>query len=81
MALVLTSDANVFGFREWDKRNYRAPGRLTPRNLLDAARHPRWLFDVMVPDGFPRFENVCDFLPPEVRSACAGVVRGTQSSC
>lgn len=72
-ALVLTSDANVFGFREWDKRNYRAPGRLTPRNLLDAARHPRWLFDVMVPDGFPRFENVRDFLPPEARSARAGV--------
>lgn len=72
-ALVLTTDANVFGFREWDKRNYRAPGRLTPRNLLDAARHPRWLLDVMLPGGFPRFENVLDFLPPEARSARAGV--------
>lgn len=72
-ALVLTSDANVFGFREWDRRNYRAPGRLTPRNLLDVARHPRWLLDVMLPGGFPRFENVLDFLPPEARSARAGV--------
>jgi len=72
-ALVVTTDANVFGFREWDKRNYRAPGKLTLRNMLDAARHPRWLFDVLLPGGFPRFENVVDFLPPEARSAQAGV--------
>lgn len=72
-ALVLTTDANVFGFREWDRRNYRAPGRPTMRNLLDVARHPRWLADVAIPGGFPRFENVLDFLPPEARSARAGV--------
>ncbi|HUG97682.1 MAG TPA: alpha-hydroxy acid oxidase [Gammaproteobacteria bacterium] len=72
-ALVLTTDANVFGFREWDKRNYRAPARLTLRNLFDAARHPRWLLDIAFPGGFPRFENVLDFLPPEARSARAGV--------
>ena len=72
-ALVLTTDANVFGFREWDRRNYRSPGRLTLRNMLDAARHPRWLADVMLPGGFPRFENLADFLPPEARSARAGV--------
>ena len=72
-ALVLTTDANVFGFREWDRRNYRAPGQLTLRNMLDAACHPRWLADVMLPDGFPRFENLADFLPPEARSARAGV--------
>ena len=72
-ALVLTTDANVFGFREWDRRNYRAPGRLTLRNWLDAARHPRWLLDVLLPGGFPRFENVLDFLPAEARSARAGV--------
>lgn len=72
-ALVVTTDANVFGFREWDKRNYRAPGRLTLRNMLDAACHPRWLSGVMLPGGFPRFENVLDFLPPEARSARAGV--------
>lgn len=72
-ALVLTTDANVFGYREWDKRNYRTPGRLTLRNMLDAARHPRWLAGVAWPDGFPRFENVLEFLPPEARSARAGV--------
>jgi (S)-mandelate dehydrogenase len=72
-ALVLTTDANVFGLREWDRRNYRAPGHPTLRNLLDVARHPRWLADIVIPGGFPRFENVLDFLPREARSARAGV--------
>lgn len=72
-ALVLTSDANVFGFREWDRRNYREPGKLTLRNFADVARHPRWVLDVIVPHGVPRFENVVDFMPPEARSARAGV--------
>jgi (S)-mandelate dehydrogenase len=72
-ALVLTSDANVFGFREWDRRNYREPGNLTLRNLMDVMRHPRWVFNVIVPKGIPRFDNVVDFLPPEARSARAGV--------
>lgn len=72
-ALVFTTDANVFGHREWDKRNYRAPAKLTVRNLVDVLLHPRWLLDVMVPHGAPRFENVVDFLPPEARSASGGV--------
>ena len=53
-ALVLTSDANVFGRREWDQRNYRAPGKLTLRNLADVALHPRWFLNVIVPHGVPR---------------------------
>jgi (S)-mandelate dehydrogenase len=72
-ALVLTSDANVFGLREWDRRNYRKPGYLTLRNLIDVACHPRWVFDVMVPHGLPRFENIVDFAPPEFRGARGGV--------
>ncbi len=72
-ALVLTSDANVFGFREWDRRNYRAPGKLSWRNLTDVACHPRWLLEVIIPYGVPRFENVIQFLPAEAQSARAGV--------
>ena len=72
-ALVLTSDANLFGRREWDRRNYRAPGRLSLRNLFDVALHPRWLFEVIAAGGVPRFENVIDFLPPEARTAAGGV--------
>lgn len=72
-ALVLTSNANVFGFRECDRRNSREPGRLSLRNLLDVARHPRWVLEVMVPHGVPPFENVIGFLPPDAQSARAGV--------
>lgn len=72
-ALVFTSDANVFGYREWDRRNYRKPGSLTLRNLTDVMLHPRWIWDVIVPHGVPRFENIADFMPPEARTARAGV--------
>ena len=72
-ALAFTSDANVFGLREWDQRNYRAPAKLTWRNMIDVACHPRWFVDVMVPNGLPRFENIIDFTPPEFQSARAGV--------
>src|SRR4029077_4125826 len=41
-ALVFTTDANVFGSREWDRRSYRAPGKPTLRAMLDMLRHPRW---------------------------------------
>ncbi len=72
-ALVFTSDANVFGNREWDQRNYRAPAKLTIRNLIDVALHPRWAFDVLVPHGVPRFENIVKFMPSEAQSASGGV--------
>jgi len=54
-ALVFASDANVFGRREWDQRNYYMPAKLTMRNLFDVARHPRWIFDVLVAHGVPRY--------------------------
>ncbi len=36
-ALVFTTDANVFGQREWDRRNYARPGMPTWRNRPVAA--------------------------------------------
>ena len=72
-ALVFTVDANIFGNREWDKRNYRAPAKLTLQNLFDVALHPRWVFDVLIPHGVPRFENIVKFMPPEAQSASGGV--------
>ncbi len=73
-ALIFTTDANVFGRREWDLRNYRQPGKLTARNILDIALHPRWVSDVMIPHGIPLFENVLDYLPAEMRTVKGGVV-------
>ncbi len=62
-ALVFTSDANVFGNREWDQRGYRRPGQPTWRASLDALRHPRWLWQVLLRGGGPRFRNLESFLP------------------
>ena len=71
-ALVFTSDANVFGSREWDRRNYRAPGRPTLATLTDILRHPRWLAAVARSGGLPRFRNLETLLPRSVTSALGG---------
>ncbi len=71
-ALVFTTDANTFGSREWDRHNYRSPGKPTLLNLLDIARHPRWLYDVLVRRGVPSFENFASFLPPGQATALGG---------
>jgi len=73
-ALVFTTDANVFGSREWDRRNFRSPGKPTLRTVLDTLRHPGWLAQVAT-HGLPRFRNLESFLPPEATSAVgAGTV-------
>jgi (S)-mandelate dehydrogenase len=71
-ALLFTSDANVFGSREWDKRNYSRPGRPRFTAVIDTLRHPRWLLDVLLRNGIPRFRNVEAFLPPAAASAVGG---------
>lgn len=71
-ALVFTSDANVFGSREWDKRNYFKPGRPRLSAALDSMRHPRWLIDVLLRKGIPQFHNIEAFLPPGAASAIGG---------
>ena len=68
-ALVLTVDISVYGNREWDARNFVKLGQLDLRNKLDVLRHPRWLFDVMIPHGTPKLANVADLLPPGMASA------------
>jgi (S)-mandelate dehydrogenase len=71
-ALVFTTDANVFGSREWDRRSYQAPGKPTLRARLDALRHPGWLRAVIMANGIPRFRNLEGFLPPGAASAVGG---------
>ncbi len=71
-ALVFTTDANVFGSREWDRRNYRAPGRPSLRTVLDILRHPRWLAAMARSGGLPRFRNLESFLPHSATSALGG---------
>jgi (S)-mandelate dehydrogenase len=71
-ALVFTTDANVFGNREWDQRGYRSPGKPTLSMVLNTLRHPRWLADVMIRNGMPRFRNLESFLPPGAVTALGG---------
>ncbi|MDN5513618.1 MAG: alpha-hydroxy-acid oxidizing protein [Pseudomonas sp.] len=63
-AIVVTTDSAIFGNREWDKRNYVRPLQLDLRNRLDVLCHPEWIWDVLVPNGVPRFRNLGDLLPP-----------------
>ncbi len=73
--LVLTTDTNVFGWREWDRRHFRAPGKLKWGSTFELLKHPGWIFDVLIPHGFPRFENVIDFFPPESRDTRSAMTR------
>lgn len=77
--LVVTVDVPALGAREWDQRNYSRPLKLSPSSVLDVLLHPRWLWQVMVPQGAPEFANLTEFLPPGARSALQGVrFMGTQ---
>jgi (S)-mandelate dehydrogenase len=71
--LVVTSDTPVLGAREWDRRNYRDPMKLSLGSMLDVLAHPRWLKQVMIPRGAPEFANLTEFLPAGSRSALQGV--------
>ena len=73
-ALVFTTDANVFGNREWDQRGYRNPGQPTLRASLDALRHPRWLWEVLLRHGMPRFRNLEPFVPANLTPMGASTV-------
>ena len=73
-ALVFTTDANVFGTREWDQRGYRRPGKPTLRASLDTLRHPGWLWEVLLRHGMPRFRNLEPFLPANLTPMGASTV-------
>lgn len=57
-ALVITVDLPVGGKRERDFRNdFSVPFRFTPKNVLDFARRPGWLWDILR-HGLPVMENL-----------------------
>ena len=67
-AIVVTTDSAIYGNREWDLRNFRKPMQPTLRNLLHLLMRPRWIADVLIPDGMPTFKNLDDLLPPGKQS-------------
>jgi (S)-mandelate dehydrogenase len=60
-AAVLTTDAVVYGNRNWEARTYRGFKRPNWRSMLNAATCWRWLANVYAP-GLPRFENLDGFI-------------------
>jgi (S)-mandelate dehydrogenase len=67
-ALVLTTNAQIFGNREWSARTRAAKALPSPRAVFDALLHPRWLASTLLAHGLPVFRNVVDFIPRERRS-------------
>lgn len=66
-ALVLTTNAQIFGNREWSTRTQASRTRLSLPTLLDVLGHPRWLASTLLRHGMPVFRNVIDFIPAEQR--------------
>lgn len=72
--LVLTVDAVYYGNREWDRRSYAREMQLNWRNKLDVLCHPRWITNVLMPNGVPSFANIARYLPEGERRAANGAV-------
>ena len=67
-ALMITVDLPVGGKRERDFANdFKIPFRFTPKNVLDFARHPRWVAH-LARHGMPVMENLVG-LEPETTDA------------
>ena len=65
--LVLTTNAQIFGDRQWSRRTRATKTRPSISTVLDALRHPRWLASTLLTHGMPVFRNVIDFIPPDQR--------------
>jgi isopentenyl diphosphate isomerase/L-lactate dehydrogenase-like FMN-dependent dehydrogenase len=79
-ALVVTVDGTVSPNRECNVRNgFLLPFRVTSRNFVDIATHPRWLTTVimryLLTTGMPRFENFPEALRRSLTDAPKGASR------
>ncbi len=71
-ALVLTTNAQIFGNREWSKRTRLTQSLPTPSSAMDAALHGGWFARTLIEDGgLPQFKNVLEFVPKDKRSMFA----------
>jgi len=67
-ALVLTTNSQIFGDREWQRRNQTGNKRLSASAAAESLTHPLWLAENLLPHGIPTFPNLIDFLPKSQRS-------------
>lgn len=66
-ALVLTSNSQIFGNREWDNRTRATRSRPSLSTIFNAALHFGWLASTLLSHGLPAFRNVIDFVPRDQR--------------
>lgn len=66
-ALIVTTDAQTYGNREWHERTQADAKTLTWSATLDALLHPGWLAAGLATHGMPRFDNVLEFVPRDRR--------------
>jgi (S)-mandelate dehydrogenase len=64
-ALIVTTDAQIFGNREWAKRLQSSPTHLSWTARLNLLKYPRWLTERVLTHGLPSFENVIQFIPKQ----------------
>jgi len=79
-ALVLTTNAQIFGNREWSSRAQATKTTPSIPTLAEAALHPAWCAAALAHGGLPSFRNVVDFVPKASRSffECAFWIRDHQ---
>lgn len=79
-ALVLTTNAQIFGDREWQRRNQMGKRRLSSSAAMESLTHPRWFGGNLLVHGVPTFGNIIDFLPKDQRGffAAASWIREHQ---
>lgn len=66
-ALVLTTNTQIFGNREWQARTQASKSRLSTSSALETLRRPMWFAKTLLPRGMPSFVNVIDFVPKDKR--------------
>ena len=67
-ALVLTTNSQVYGHREWDDRTRVGQSFPSLSTIANAAARPRWFASTMIAGGgLPSFRNVVDFVPEDQR--------------
>jgi len=71
-ALVLTSNSQIFGNREWEDRT-QADGKPSLATIIDAVTYPAWVARTLL-HGLPAFSNVIDFVPKEDRGFFASAM-------
>jgi (S)-mandelate dehydrogenase len=64
-ALVVTTNAQIFGNREWSTRTQATRTRPSLSTIANAALHARWMTSTLLRGGLPAFSNVLDFIPKQ----------------